>query len=144
MDRVDMYYTILAMVLFVVATIFDIKSRRIPVLLLVVFAFAGTVLAVFAARYTFWELITGISVGLVMIIISLVTKGQIGFGDALLFVVSGLFSGKGNIGLLMLSLFLCAMASGALFVTGQVKRKDRIPFVPFVLMAYIGQLLINI
>ncbi len=139
-----MLRAVMVVVFLISSSVCDIRSKKIPIWLIIVFAVLGVLFTIFAPTHSFGDLAVGVGGGAVLIVVSIVTAGQIGMGDGLLFVVLGIFCGSSNIGLLICAMFLCAVVAGTLFVTKQVKRKDRLPFVPFVLCAYIGQLLINI
>lgn len=79
----------------------------------------------------------GITVGLMLIVISILSRGEIGVGDGVLFVVSGLLFGLYENGvLLFLSLLFAAFVSGALLVTRRVGRTYALPFAPFVFAGY--------
>lgn len=79
----------------------------------------------------------GMLVGVVLIGISVFTRGAIGIGDGILFVLSGLiFSVYENGILLLLSLFFTAVAGGILIMLKHVGRKYSLPFAPFVFIGY--------
>lgn len=139
-----MYRTIIVIIFLVISSVYDVKFKRLPMWLMWSFACFGGIFAIFVPICTLGEIIKGVLIGVLLIVVSLVTRGQIGFGDGLLFVVLGIFiGGNDNLNLLMLSLLLCAAAAGMLFVTKQLKGKDRLPFAPFVLCANICLLLVN-
>lgn len=135
---------VLVLVFLIISSVSDMKYKKIPLWLIVVFVVLGVMLAIFSPLHSFGNLMAGVLVGVSLIVVSFITAGQIGMGDGLLFMVLGIFCGSSNIALLICAMLLCAAVAGVLFVTKQVKRNDRLPFVPFVLCAYIGQLLVNI
>lgn len=134
--------TIAVMVFLAIGTLADIKYKRIPIRLLTGFGIIAVVIRAVSPQLAVKELIIGVITGVLLIVISVVTGGQIGTGDGLLFVVLGIYLGSSNVVLLLMALILCAAVAGVLFVARQVKRKDRLPFVPFVLCAYIIQQLL--
>lgn len=80
-------------------------------------------------------------IGILMLLVSLITKGQIGTGDGIIFCITGLGLGFwNNLWLLMLSLFMAGIFSGILWMLKRVGRKSEIPFVPFILISYLGVL----
>lgn len=79
----------------------------------------------------------GILTGIFLIVVSVVTGGQIGIGDGILFVICGLFFSLYETSILLLiSLFLTAVVSGIMIVIKRVGKRDTIPFAPFVLAGY--------
>lgn len=130
-------------VFLVLNTIWDIRTKKLPVILLICFGIAGIIINIILPEYSIKELVFGIAIGVVLWSISYVTSGQIGNGDGLLFVVTGLFTGgMNNFVLLLRASFFCALTAGILLIIKRVNKKDRIPFVPFVLLAYVGQVVL--
>ncbi len=79
----------------------------------------------------------GVLVGVVLIVVSILTRGEIGIGDGIVFMVSGLVFGIYENGvLLFLSLVFTAFVSAILMVAKHVGRKYTLPFVPFVFIGY--------
>lgn len=73
-----------------------------------------------------------------MMIVSWITHGKAGIGDGILLVVTGVYlGGMGNLKLFFTGLVLAAFWSLWLLVSGKKKRKDRIAFVPFLLLSYL-------
>lgn len=121
----------------------DIKKKEVSVILIAAAGIFGVVWHVYFSRITIWNLLGGIGVGVVMYVISLLSREQIGKGDALLITVTGIYLGFwGNIILLWVaSLFagLGGVVAVSFFGKG---RGFEIPFVPFVFAAYIGCLIL--
>lgn len=138
-----MLQKVVVMVFLAIGTLSDIKYKRIPVWLIVSFGAASAVLRMSGMQQqSGMELLTGVATGVFLIVISAVTGGQIGIGDGLVFMVLGVLIGSANVTLLIIALILRAVVAGVLFVARRVKRKDRLPFVPFVLCAYVIQQLL--
>lgn len=88
------------------------------------------------------DMLLGAVVGLVMLIIGKVTGEAIGIGDGMMLVVSGVFLGFwGNMCLLMTALLLVGCVALLLIVIGKKGKDYRLPFLPFLLVAYLLQLL---
>ena len=76
-------------------------------------------------------------VGLGLYVISKVTHGAIGEGDALVYTLTGaLFGLMKNMELLIYSLFLCSFVSIVLLLARRINRKDKLAFIPFTAIAY--------
>ena len=131
------------MIFLVIGTLSDIKYKRIPVWLMAGFGAVAVVLRVVGLQQqSGMELLSGVAAGVFLIVVSAVTGGQIGMGDGLVFMVLGVLLGADNVMLMIIALILCAVVAGVLFVAKRVKRKDRLPFVPFVLCSYVLQQLL--
>lgn len=120
----------------------DLKKRQISLMATGIYGAAGLV----------WRLYTGgnpadflvpAGIGGLMIIMGLLTKGAVGAGDGLLVMAAGMVLNPDDLALmLMVGLFACAIWSGILLVVFHRGRKTEIPFVPFLLLGYVGGVLI--
>ena len=110
--------------------------------LLLLGGMAAVLLHLFAQEESVFYLMTGMSVGIALLLYSLVTHESIGYGDGCLFVMTGLFLGIWeNLVLLLLASVLAGIGSAVLLFFRKKKKKERIPFVPFVFTAYVLLLL---
>ncbi len=116
----------------------DIRDRVIHVRVLLPFLAAGLIPAAFSGRDALISAFAGALCGAVLLILSFITKGAIGEGDGLVLAVTGVYLGFfHNIRLLFLALFLSAIVSViSIFLKGWKKDRE-IPFMPFLLVAFI-------
>mgnify|MGYP000008897687 FL=1 len=120
----------------------DWKTERVSVPLLLLGGMTAVLLHLFAQEESVFYLMTGMSVGIVLLLYSLVTHESIGYGDGCLFVMTGLFLGFWeNLVLLLLASVLAGIGAAELLFFRKKKKKERIPFVPFVFTAYVLLLL---
>ena len=98
-----------------------------------------SVISLIQGRLTFLERVIGFSLGLLLILLHKVSRGQIGLGDGLILCVTGISLGfyKNSI-LLINSLFLSAIFSIIYIFIKKANRKTTIPFIPFVFIASLG------
>ena len=76
---------------------------------------------------------------------SLLSKGGIGVGDGIVVLISGIYLGvQENCFLLLLALLVSSLYSGILWIVKKVDRKQKIPFIPFLLVGYIMRLVFGI
>lgn len=123
----------------------DYRTKQISRRLL----FAGSVVGIgicAAERKSWADVLCSCSVGLILLILSYGTRGAIGEGDGLFFVVSGLFfTWRENIQLLMWGMMFCFIWSLPLAVKSAWNhgegRKRTLPFLPFLLPAAIWMLM---
>ena len=115
----------------------DVKYRRLTVIYILMFGIVGVILHMFAPVCSIYSILWGMLLGIVLILISIATRGSLGLGDGILLVVTGVYlGGYGNLQLFLYGLLLSALCSLGLFVIKRKKRKDEIAFVPFLLLSY--------
>ena len=118
----------------------DVKKRSITSLYLAIFGAVGIVIHLFGRELSWPGIGLGVAVGVVLLLLSRLTRGSIGMGDGLVFCVTGIFlGGVCNLELLMISLLYAAFFSLGMLTFGK-KYKNRwkreIPFLPFVFLGY--------
>ncbi len=100
--------------------------------------FRSQVMAGPGEELTTVHLILGIVLGFVMILISFFSEGRIGMGDAVTILVTGIcFGGVVSLFLLWLASTLLGLYGVFLMLFFNKKKTDRIPFIPFLLTAYL-------
>lgn len=119
-----------------VMAIIDVKTKKIPIVPGALCLFGvSTGQMVNGTSWQNW--LPGVIIGCILYMISKLSRGAIGEGDAFIYVLTGATVGIAkNVEILLISLFLCSLFSLALFVLGRVKKKDQIAFVPFIFVAY--------
>lgn len=119
-----------------VMAVIDRRTKTIPVLPGVI----GTIVIAIAQimdHVTWWQWIPGVLVGVFLYLVSKITKGAVGEGDALVYSLTGVALGFfRNLELFILSLFFSALVAGFLLVFRRVGKTFKIPFVPFTAVAY--------
>lgn len=134
---------ILPGILLLYSSITDIVRREINIGALVVFGILGMLCAVFGKDISWMETIFGVVIGLILVLVSVMTRGELGMGDGILICITGLYIGfSRNILLVMVALMLSAFFSMVLLLIKK-NMKLEYPFVPFLLMSYMIQLLIR-
>ncbi len=120
----------------VVLSIQDIKTKRIGIIPILAMML---ILIVFARmRDTgIKELVLGILPGAAAALISVITRGKIGMGDALLIIALGIGCGFDmTLEIWMASLLLGAVVGIAMLALKKANRKTELPFVPFLLVGF--------
>lgn len=119
-----------------VMAVVDGRSKEIPVFPGMI-CFVCIVVGQIAGGTPWQSWLPGISIGVVLYGISKGSRGSIGEGDALVYILTGALLGVvRNLELLLLSLLLCSVASIGLLVVRRVGRHHKIAFVPFTAIAY--------
>lgn len=132
-------YIILFIYLFLMS-IYDIRKKEIQIeisVVTIVVLAAGQICRIACGEQIWYLAFTGVIEGGLLIGLSKITKGQVGIGDGIVFITSGVMFGFFENGILLfLSLVFAAVAGGFLLLLRRVGRKDMIPFVPFIFVGY--------
>ncbi len=116
----------------------DIRNMTISLPLSIVCSLIGCIFrfVLFIPKASFFSFIISISIGIFLILLSIISHNMIGVGDGMIFVTTGTFlSFANNISMLFYGLLLTSFyALYKLIVTR--KRKTIIPFAPFLLFGY--------
>ena len=129
----------------IILSVMDIKRRKLKLTVLlsgVLFIPAG-VLCRTEIPAAF--LLAGGAVGTVFLAVSKVTEEAFGYGDSVLILIMGGFLGFWDILSVLMAAFLLAAAfSGIMLVRKRFSRKTAFPFVPFLMIAYTGGMILGI
>ena len=117
-------------------SVLDIKSRKIPVLFPAVL---GCVCGVLRGPDVVAETLCGALPGVILLGISLLSRGQIGIGDGVVAAFTGMMVGwKASIEIMLISFFLIFIFSLFGMILRRLSRKSVLPFIPFYFGAYMG------
>lgn len=126
-----------------ISTWLDIKRREVSGKVLICFTIIGIISYVVKCPFSILSMAGGILIGAFVMGVSKLTKGNIGMGDGLLLCVTGVYLGfYRNLELFLTALCAAAIWGMILIVLKKAGRKTELPFVPFMLMAYIIMLLL--
>lgn len=144
MNKYESIISIIACIWLSLCSWQDIKKKRINIILIgsgFLILLIGTMLQ---GELSIMNRFAGLSLGIILLVLNPITRGQIGVGDGLIVSTTGFCLGfSKNAVLLVYALFGSAVISMVLLVIYRVNRKKSIPFVPFLLIGYLGVLLIG-
>lgn len=121
-----------------IGMVYDIRFKQIPSIIFVVFGAIAAVETAVGIWGNQWEALAGGAPGLLLLLVSRISREQIGYGDSLAFLIVGALSGPEDIVYMILLAFLAASAvSGILFMIKRVDRNYCIPFFPMIFIAYL-------
>lgn len=121
-----------AAILLLPGLILDLKTRKIPVLYAVVFLAAALTINLVFRRIAVLDMLYGAAIGIIFFLISGVTKESIGYGDDLLILSLGIWSGGKMLADSLLLSFSMAGIGGIVMIMIKKKgKKSRMPFVPY-------------
>lgn len=116
----------------------DFKDNQISLPLCLFFGAGGIACNLIYPQYRIETIVGGVAIGIFMLLLSKITREAIGYGDGVVILVSGIYLGfVQNLTMLLYGLFLSAIISGILLVFRKRKWRDQVPFVPFLLAAYL-------
>lgn len=125
----------------VVASIWDMIRREIPVWYLVVGTGSVVIMQILGEKEEWHLLLFGGITGILFLLLSKATNQGIGYGDSWMILNLGLFTGIWKLCVILGIAFLGITIIAGLGVAGKVlKRKSRLPFLPFLLLGYLGVL----
>jgi|LSQX01.1.fsa_nt_gb prepilin signal peptidase PulO-like enzyme (type II secretory pathway) len=132
--------------LFLTATsIKDVKERKIPNSLII----GGIVMGLIVSALSFdfgrviGSVIAFIVSGIVLLLISFITKGELGMGDVKLVAVCSIYAGLFHIiPVVLYSLILTAVTGVVFLIFQKANIKTQIPFAPFLAIGFVINLLL--
>lgn len=120
-----------------VICVFDIKRKKIPVYMLIVLAAAGIISNFTVGEFDIEKRIIAMLPGIILLIVSMITKQQIGYGDGLIILIMGLYIDIDDILSIVLSSFLLSSIAAIILMTVFKKKKNfEMAFSPFLLIGY--------
>ena len=115
----------------------DIRWRKIPVRLLLIFSIITIGYQLYCRPMAWWIVAGGIGIGIVFFIISKKTRESIGYADSWMILNLGIYQGFwGILGTLTGAMFILGVVSLITVVLKQMSRKCVLPFVPFLTAGY--------
>ena len=126
--------------------IIDIKKKAVPLALLIIFSVMSILLKLVSAIRDRQQIETGYFIFILiyaMVTIFVSVWGQmLGMADMIILgVLSFLSFIQKAVGVLLMALFLVSISAVILLVLKRVKAKDRIAFIPYMFLAYLGVIL---
>ncbi|PYG88521.1 leader peptidase (prepilin peptidase)/N-methyltransferase [Ruminiclostridium sufflavum DSM 19573] len=121
-----------------VSSINDLYNKTIPLKLLFIGIITGFVCfaLLYGADFLRNSISGGVAAFLIMLIIILLSKGQVGGGDLWLMTVTGFFAGvKDFINILFVSVISAGLHSVIALIIKKADKNTEIPFAPFILFA---------
>jgi leader peptidase (prepilin peptidase)/N-methyltransferase len=118
--------------------VIDMKERKIPCVVLCISFLIALLSTVIVKHGITTEQLCGMTIGFLFILISFVTRGQLGLGDGITLVITGVVIGFwDNLLMVLYALFTAGITAIILIIFKRSNRKKRIPFLPFLLLGYI-------
>lgn len=117
----------------------DIKTRKLPMGFLLLFAGVGLCLNLMWKYQNMETLVWGVGFGVMFFVISKVTKEAIGCGDAWGILILGILEGGRKTVPIVFAAFVFSSVYGLYkMLTSKMKKRDSMPFFPFMFFAVLG------
>lgn len=141
-DSLTMMQQMSVLALLGICSIEDVKTKRIHVIWLAVFAAEGILCSVLFWKRPLGEILTAMIPGILIFVLSSAVSGSIGEGDGMLLTITGIFLEVSFVlSMLTVAVFLSAGYALFLYIVRKKSRKYEMPFIPFLLIAFIGVIL---
>lgn len=121
----------------------DWRKREVSLFSLGGFGVVGIGLNLWLGYQSVIEAAGGVALGILLLAAAFFTREAIGFGDGLLICITGIYLGFWeNLSLLFTGAVCCVGILGIAILAGRLKMADRVPLVPFLLLAFIGRMIL--
>lgn len=116
----------------------DLRKREINLWLTGIFGVSGLIYH-FSFGLDFMDLLWSIGIGVTFLAVSLLTKGAVGMGDGWILLALGTMLSMWEMLIMLgIALFLASVWALILLVLFKKNKNTEFPFVPFLLLGYIG------
>lgn len=120
----------------------DIRKREISIPVTLMFGLVGVAYSIKTGR-TMTDYLIPAAIGIFILACSILTRGQVGMGDGWLLMALGcMMRMESYIQMACIGMLLAAACSGVLLLVFRKSRKTEIPLVPFLLLGYVGGMVI--
>lgn len=120
----------------------DCREKQVYLYSMLITGIAGLLMHLLYHERTLTDLLAGAGIGAAVILFACMTRECIGIGDGAALMATGIFLGFWqNLQLFVTALFMSGFVALILLITKKKGRKYRLPFVPFLLAAYLMQLI---
>ncbi|MBR6383250.1 MAG: prepilin peptidase [Lachnospiraceae bacterium] len=145
MDQIKNLRFAFVLIVLVIEAVTDFKKKEVNIIFPVLLAAAATVMFFFTKDISLINAIIGTGEGLLLILISLLTKGEIGMGDGILLAACGLMlGGRDNLIMFFFACLSSAVVSALIMLIKKADKKTKIPFVPFMIPGFLIMVLLSL
>ena len=135
--------SVVLLILLSICAVEDLKQKEVTVTYILLFGIIGVFLHLFYPGCSVYSMLWGLLLGIAVMAMSVLTHGEIGLGDGIFLTVTGVYlGGYQNLELFLIGICLAGVWSLGVILLKKKKRKDKIAFMPFLLMAYAFMLVV--
>jgi len=118
-------------------TFFDIKTKQIPMKLIVVFTFLIVGFCFINNFFYYWDFLLRLMPGAFLILIAFITNQALGYGDGVVVILIGMMLDfQITITFILIAFLLSAITSIFILITKKGNRQTKLPFIPFLLVSW--------
>jgi hypothetical protein len=125
------------MIYLIICTITDIKRKKINLPVSLFFLFAGGPAQFFIVHSSLKVLFINLLTGFLLAVISKITKGAVGFGDALIFVIMAFYMPSVSTIYILFFALIFASFFSIILLLRKYSRKYVFPFAPFICFGFL-------
>lgn len=133
----EMIFNIIQIFLLAIAAFSDIRRKEIslwPVICMALLSLTSGAIALFQGKRTIEELLICLIPGALLMLLALLSRQSIGYGDGLIVMAIGMTFGIGKLAVgIAIALFTSGIMSIFLITIRRAKRNEIFPFVPFIM-----------
>ena len=145
MDPIKSVRFVLVFIVLVIEAVKDFRKKEVNIPVLGILVAAAMVMFFLGKDISVSNAIIGLAEGLLLILVSIMTKGQIGIGDGILLAACGLMlGGKDNMVMFFFACLSSAIASVLIMIIKKADKKTKIPFVPFMIPGFLIMVLLSL
>jgi len=142
---VEIFLKALLLILVGIEAIIDIRKKEILLWPLIVMAIIGLLCNLLLSSWSFKDILSGLIIGVFVAIISIVSHGGIGMGDAVILMVIGIFLGfEMTLQIFFWSLVAAAMVAMIYLIRDRKSKGKQIAFIPFIFIGMAGVFICNV
>lgn len=141
MDKYILIETIITGFFLAICTYTDLKEKCINICVCLIFGIIGMIYKCVFENNNLLSLLQAIIPGIFIMFVSIVSKESIGKGDAVVISTIGLYIGEINTIIILFNGLIASCITGIICILFIKKEKKyRLPFIPFVSLAFIFQM----
>ena len=145
MDQIKNLRFVFVLTVLIIEAVTDFKKKEVNIIFPILLAVAAVVMLFFSKDISLINAIIGIAEGLLLILISVLTKGQIGLGDGILLAACGLMlGGRDNLIMFFFACLSSAVVSALIMIIKKADKKTKIPFAPFMIPGFLIMVLLSL
>lgn len=120
----------------ILCSITDIRTKKINLKVCIFFFLLGIFINIFFIKPGTLILIYNLTPGICLLIISKLTKGAIGSGDAFIFIIISFYMQSASTLIILFFSLLTASLFSIILISRKYSRKYSLPFAPFITLGY--------
>lgn len=120
----------------ILCSITDIRTKKINLKICILFFVLGLFINIFFITPGIHILIYNLIPGICLLIISKLTHGAVGSGDALIFIIISFYMQSASTLIILFFSLLAASLFSIILIAKKYSRKYTLPFAPFITLGY--------